>query len=198
MKSVILPGENIEAYCERCERFQPATYDYGSIELGEVSVPNVMRAACDRCGEVVEIAQQSAHRLRQARPGPKSAEFIKKNIRVSRPLKDYADNLVVLAGLNSRAALEIVVRAMLRVMRKRDQQQQIIKTLRTLNDPILKLKQEIPATLMISPRAAQELESLRQALGTTESEVIRRLLVASESEPHLDQEIRALAEAIAD
>ena len=67
MKSIVIEGQLTEAPCETCERFTEARFSYGPIELEDgLVVENVMRAACETCGAVVSLAQQSSPLLRQA------------------------------------------------------------------------------------------------------------------------------------
>jgi len=61
MKSEVHPGDRVRAACERCGRFRPATFALGDLPLEDGStVPDVMRATCDVCGDIVALAQQSA------------------------------------------------------------------------------------------------------------------------------------------
>lgn len=190
MKGIILPGEVTEAECSRCDGFVPATYNYGDLELSSgVRVSKVMRATCDRCGEVLEVAQQSAHRIREAR----QKSTVKLNFRLPQPLRDYAESTAVAIGSDSRGSVEFLIRAaLLAAGRSAANHEILVECLRSLKDPVLELDADAPDSVVLTADLHGEIQQLVSELrGVSRSEVLRRLLVASAELQIVQRELRS-------
>jgi hypothetical protein len=64
-------GERSRAVCESCGRLVTTRFERRTVDLEdpEVSVPEVLVAICQVCGEIVAIPHQSTPRLQEARRG---------------------------------------------------------------------------------------------------------------------------------
>jgi hypothetical protein len=62
-------GDRSRAACETCKQFVTTRFERRTIDLkdAEVSVPDVLVAVCETCGEIVAIPHQSTPRLQEAR-----------------------------------------------------------------------------------------------------------------------------------
>jgi hypothetical protein len=62
-------GEKSSAICEMCAALQPTTFRYRDVPFsdGSGTVPNILVAVCDGCGEVVATPPQSTPAIRKAR-----------------------------------------------------------------------------------------------------------------------------------
>ena len=191
MNGIILPGEKTQAACENCQAFCSATYGYGTIKLQSgVLVDKVMRAVCDQCSAVVEIAHQSAHRIGEA----KKRSHVKKNFRLSQPLKDYAELKTLEILGETRGAVEFLIRASLRAARRsQENRDQLVRLLQDLKDPILDIPNDVPESILLPTELDQEVDGFRHRLkGFNQSSLFRSLLVLSEA-PLIGQELSALA-----
>ena len=196
MNGIILPGEKVEAECERCARFVTATYNYGDLALQSgLTVNKVMRAVCDVCGDVLEVAHQSAHRIREA----KRKSHVKKNFRLPQPLKDYAEVKALEFTGEARGAVEFLVRAGLRAsLRSPSSHKRLLARLAELQDPVLSLPGDSPETILLPQDLSGEMAILQRELnGISQSDIFRRLLVASEQEPIIQKEMKSAARASA-
>jgi len=194
MNGIILPGEKIEAECDCCGEFVTATYDYGKLVLQSgVTVDKVMRAVCDVCGEVLEVAHQSVHRISEA----KRKSYVKKNFRLPQPLKDYAEVKALELTGEARGAVEFLVRAGLRASQRSVRSHKaLLARLSSLQDPILSLPGDSPETILLPQDLSREMASLQKELhGVSQSDIFRRLLVASEQEPIIQKEMKSAARA---
>jgi len=192
MNGIILPGEMIEAECDNCGSFVTATYNYGKLALRSgLTVDKVMRAVCDVCGEVLEVAHQSAHRIQEA----KRKSYVKKNFRLPQPLKDYAEVKALEINGEARGAVEFLVRAGLRAsLRSPQTHKTLLDRLSNLHDPILSLPGDSPETIHLPHDLSGEVANLQRELhGISQSDVFRRLLVASEQEPTIQKEMKSAA-----
>ncbi len=192
MNGIILPGEKIEAECDHCGTFVFATYNYGKLTLQSgLTVDKVMRAVCDVCGEVLEVAHQSAHRIQEA----KRKSHVKKNFRLPQPLKDYAEVKALEFNGEARGAVEFLVRAGLRASQRSPQSHKtLLARLAGLQDPILTLPGDSPETIHLPHDLCGEVATLQRELrGVSQSDVFRRLLVASEQEPTIQREMKSAA-----
>lgn len=194
MNGIILPGEKTEAECECCGQFVAATYDYGKLALQSgLVVDKVMRAVCDVCGEVLEVAHQSVHRISEA----KRKSYVKKNFRLPQPLKDYAEVKALELTGESRGAVEFLVRAGLRASQRSSRSHKaLLARLSNLQDPILSLPGDSPETILLPQDLSREIANLQKELhGVSQSDIFRRLLVASEQEPIIQKEMKSAARA---
>ena len=191
MNGIILPGKRIEAACETCQCFRPATYSYGTITLRSgLAVDKVMRATCDHCGAVLEIAHQSAHKIAEKRN-----RYVKRNLRIPQPLKDYAELKLLEYTGESRGAVEILIRAGLQAMgRSSENRNAILTSLKSLKDPILDLPSDTPETILLTHELDTEAQNLSRSLkSSTRSSNLRKLIVLSQEEPAIQSELRVLS-----
>lgn len=79
-------GDKSAAICERCKRKVKTTFEYRTLELEtpRSTVPDVLVALCDECGEVAGIPHQSTPKIAAAR----DRDMIKFEARVPRELED--------------------------------------------------------------------------------------------------------------
>lgn len=110
MKSIVLEGQVSEAPCERCQRFVPARFAYGPVELdGGLVVESVMRATCDECGAVLALAPQSAYLLRRALLQQKKRRT---TVRLPQELADFIALKLSLVGMRP-SKVDLFFRALL-------------------------------------------------------------------------------------
>lgn len=191
MNGIILPGKKLETACESCQGFCPATYNYGTITLRSgITVDKVMRATCDVCGSVLQIAHQSAHKIAE-----KKNRYIKRNLRLSQSLKDFAELKLLEYTGESRGAVEILIRAALQaVVRSAQNRETILIRLRSLEDPILELPSDTPETILLTPELDAEAQNLSRSLkSSTRSATFRKLIVLSDAEPTIQSELKVLS-----
>ena len=185
-----VPGEKTKVPCERCQALQPGTWNYAPYELDEGRViEQVMTASCDICSAPVSIATQSAWKLQEAKQ-PKSPP--RTSVLVSLPLFDFAANTASRLGGEPKRGPELLTRA---IFRKLSREPKTIPTfakkLETIQSPLL----ENPAKRMnitLSPRLSDLLDRLKKETTLNQSEIIRRALVATESDPAVLEELKSL------
>ncbi len=192
MKSVFISGQQTEAPCERCGKFVVATYGYGNIALADGTlVAHVMRACCDSCGEIVALAPQSAHRIRESR---EAAYKKRTSVRLPYELVDFLAYRAASAG-GSGGNADLVLRCMLTAAA--GQETKLGLLLSKLQDEILNRRNEETVNVTMSPRLCEVLERLKLAskLPST-SVVLRRLIVLADQEPFSEMVYDELVRAI--
>lgn len=193
MKSIVNPGDKVRAACENCGRFQSATFAYGDFKLSDgSSVPDVMRATCDVCGQTVALAQQSAHAIKAHRDHQKRKRT---SVRLPRPLYDFAASEASQVGADPREGTELLLKAFFAsILDDAQHRKAVVRRLKTLDDPVLHQRADVSVNLHLTSPLMEEAERLRTAtrLKST-SEVFRKALVASEGDPLVESQLRKLA-----
>jgi hypothetical protein len=192
MKSIVSPGDKVRAACEHCGRFQSATFAYGGFTLSDgTTVPNVMRATCDKCGDIVALAQQSAHAIKAHRDLHRAKRT---SVRLPRPLYDFAASEVSQVGGDPKNSITLLLKAFFASLLNDEQRRErMILQLRDLDDPILHQRADVSINLHLASQLMEEAERLRTAsrLKST-SEVFRKALVASEGDPLVEIHLKKL------
>ena len=178
MKSILLEGTVEQAPCETCKAFTAATYAYGPVEIepGFV-VEDVMRATCNRCGNVVATAPQYSHRFRKEFDDRKNRRT---TFRISQELSDFISLNLSAVGADTTHD-ELYFRALLVACKNREEE--IGKRLISLDDKILSCPNRVTVNLSLSPHLEQILTKLQTACEIkSTSELMRRLLVLADGE----------------
>ncbi|MBT9583720.1 hypothetical protein IV102_10230 [bacterium] len=191
MKSIVMTGQKVKAFCPNCDKFGLATYAYGTFPFDNgVVADNVMRATCDGCGQIVALAAQSAPVLKQALEQPKTTT----TMRLPRELLDFVSVQLDQAGARSNH-YDLFIRALLLACRGREES--VAARLASLQDPILQLPNTNTINLAFPARLHDILIRLEEFSGISNgSELIRRLMVLAEHPP-LAKEVRQETERLA-
>lgn len=155
-------------------------------------IQQVLQAYCDVCSESCSIAHQSAWKLKEAR---EEKERKRTSFLVSLPLFDLTAGKVSEAGGQAKRGPELMAQALFtRLNREPTRIPTFAKTLKGLKSPLLK-KPAKKMNLNLSSSYSQILEQLKEATSLNQSEVIRRALIACESDPDVAAELRSLIES---
>lgn len=189
-----VPGEKTKVPCEKCQALQPGTWNYAPFELDDGRViDQVMTASCDVCSTPCTIATQSAWKLQEARQ-PKSPP--RTSVLVSLPLFDFAANTASQLGGEPKRGPELLTRAIFRKLSREPKRiPTFAKKLETIQSPLL----ENPAKRMnitLSPRLSELLGQLKEETSLNQSEIIRRALVATESDPSILEELKSMLDSL--
>lgn len=194
MKSIVAEGTIERVACEKCQRFVPATYSYGPVELDGLVVEDVMRAVCNECGAVVATTPQSAHRFKTAFEERRQKRT---TVRLPQELLDFVSLQLSLVGADI-THVELYFRALL--LACRGQERQIGGELSQLSDLVLERPNRVTVNLNLGSHLLTALELLQQASGIQgTAEILRRLLVMADGslEAKVQPELERLACAYA-
>lgn len=194
MKSVYMPGHKIEAPCEQCSAFVPATYCYDNLTLDDGTVvADVMLARCDVCHGILAVAQQSAHAIKAARDAREAAGRKRTTFRIPRPLYDYAANETSKVGA-TKEPVSLLLKAFLATLTDNQARlQRVSQRLHELDDPILAQPCDVSIALYLSDSLLALVRQLRQqAQLRSTSEVLRRVLVMAEGDREVDRQLKKL------
>ena len=188
-----VPGEKTKVACEKCQAFQPGTWKYGPLTTTDGTViQQVMLAYCDVCEEPCSMASQSAWKLKEAREAKVKPRT---SVMVSLPLLDLAAGKVSEIGGEPKRGPELLARAILSRLGKEPKSLPVFaQRLQAIDSPLLKNSSK-RMNLSLNPASFEVLRQLRQATSLSQSEVIRRALVASESDPIFSEELKNMLEA---
>jgi hypothetical protein len=189
MKSIILSGTQVTAFCPKCDEFCPSTYAYGSFPFDSgVVADRILRATCDRCGTINALAQQSAPALKEALDRSK----IQTTMRTPQELLDFVNLQLDRAGgrLNH---YDLYIRAILLACKN---DRTIASRLREISDPVLDLPANTTINIALTTPLYQILQKIVESSGLNNaSETIRRLIVLSE-EPKISKRVHSEAERL--
>lgn len=195
MKSIVLEGHHIQGPCQKCRAFVDATFSYGPVELEPgLIVEDVMRATCDKCGQVVATTPQSAHRFKAALDDKKQRRT---TLRLPQELQDFICLNLSSVGADVTHA-ELYFRALLLACRQREEE--VGKLLRKVSDPVLDRPYRATVNLTLGHHLADVLDRLQQVSGIANiSEIFRKLLVLADGKlaEAVEQECTRLAFAYA-
>jgi hypothetical protein len=191
--NIRVPGQKTKVACEKCQSLRSATWNYGLFTLQDgQAIEDVMTAYCDICSEPCGIATQSGWKIREAQEAKKCKRT---TIRVSLPLIDLAANRAVEAGADPRRGPELITMAVLRNLGRNPKRLvSFAKKLKTTTSPLL-TNSEKRMNLTLSPASTSTLSQLKKATSLNQSEVIRRALIASESDPAFSKELKMMLDA---
>ncbi|MHB2019991.1 MAG: hypothetical protein ACYCW6_23875 [Candidatus Xenobia bacterium] len=180
MRSIVLEGDKVEAPCEKCGGFVPATWRYLPYRLADGRVvDDVMQAQCDTCGQVVAAADQSAHLIKQALDD-RSAHRTK--VRLPQEMLDFVSLQLSQTGLDA-TAYEHFWHALFRVCL--DQGPDIIAGLiKTAEDPALDAPRRVTVNLSMGQHVDALFQHVCKLAKMDTSKVIRRLIVLADGELH--------------
>jgi hypothetical protein len=190
--NIRVPGNKTKVACEKCQAFQPGTWNYGPFEMSDGSIiEQVMQAYCNVCGESCSMAHQSAWKLREAR---EEKEKIRTSFRISLPLFDLTAGRVSEIGGEAKRGPEIIARAVFRRLHREPKSiPTFASNLKKLKSPLLR-KPSKKMNLSLTSSYSKILEQLKEATSLNQSEVLRRALIACESDPRFIEDLKALVE----
>ncbi len=194
MKSVYVPGHKVEAPCERCGRFVPATFRYDSFSLDDGTlVRDVMLARCDVCNSALAVAQQSAHAIKAARAAREAEGKKRTTLRLPRPLYDFAANETSKVG-TAREPVSLLLKAFLATLiDDPDRIERVARRLPHVEDPVLLQPCDVSIPLYLSEGLLAVVHTLRRrAKMKSTSEVLRRVLVLAEGDRKVDRQLKML------
>jgi hypothetical protein len=188
-----VPGEKTKVACEKCQAFQSGTWKYGPLTMDDGTIiEQVMIAYCDVCQEPCSMATQSAWKLKEAR---EAKSHPRTSVMVSLPLLDLAAGKVSEVGGEPKRGPELLTKAILRRLSKKPKSVPIFaKYLKTIDSPLLQNSSK-RMNLSLTPAFSQVLGQLKKATSLNQSEVIRRALIASESDPAFSKELKKMLDA---
>ncbi len=182
MKTIVLPGDSVNAACETCQKFVHATWNYGPFAMDNgLIIEQVMRASCSQCGSIVALAHQSAYLLRRALENQKR---FRTTLRMPQELKDYVALQLDRAGIAGapNSYVQLFLRAILAFCRGREVE--MAPALQEIEDPVLHRPCTEMVTLTLSKPLLDVVENLKDRTGIQNvSELMRRLLVLWDAEP---------------
>ena len=187
-----VPGEKTKVACEQCRSLQPGTWNYGTFDMSDgTAIEQVMLAYCDVCGAPCSMAHQSSWRLREAR---EEREKIRTSFRISLPLFDLTAGKISEIGGDAKRAPEIIARALLRrLCREPERIPTFASDIKELKSPLLERPSK-KMNLRLAPGCSKILEQLKEATSLNQSEILRRALVISDSDPQFTEELKSLVE----
>ena len=188
-----IPGENTKVACEKCQSFQPGTWRYGPLTMNDGTViEQVMLAYCDVCQEACSMATQSAWKLKEAREAQSNPRT---SVMVSLPLLDLAAGKVSAIGGEPKRGPELLTTAILRRLSKEPATvPTFAQQLQKIDSPLLRNSSK-RMNLSLTPAYSEILTKLKQATSLNQSEIIRRALIASESDPAFLEELKTMLDA---
>ena len=152
-------------------------------------IQQVLQSYCDICEEPCSIAHQSAWKLKEAR---EAKENLRTSVLVSLPLFDLTAGKVSEFGGEAKRGPELLTQAILRRLTREPQSiPTFAKCLKDLESPLLR-KPSKKMNINLTSNHSKILDQLKDATSLNQSEVIRRALIASESDPEVDTELRSL------
>lgn len=181
------PGDKTKIVCEVCQQIRPATWRYGKYELHDgAPVDEVMMAFCDTCDTPWGIATQSAWRIRQAK---EQQQKQRTSAMVTLPLQDLAAMKLSAIGGDPKRGPELMTMAILRLLSAHPKRvagfaRELQKLDATLFDGPTK-----KVNLYLTKDHVGVLDELAEATQLNKSEVIRRALVVTQTDPEIDAEL---------
>jgi hypothetical protein len=179
MKTIMVSGHKVKAFCEQCQEFVPATYSYGDFPFDRgVIAENILRATCNNCGTIVSVALQSAPMLKEALEAP---EFVRTTMRLPQELMDFVG--VQLDKMGSHPSkYDLYLKALISACHGKEEK--ISQLLQSLTDPVLERPNAVLVRITLTPRLHEIVRVIAKLSGISNlSELLRRLLVLSESAP---------------
>lgn len=187
------PGMKVEAPCENCKGFVPATFELGRLVMDDGTViDGVMRAVCDRCGSVLAVAQQSAPVIREALDRRDAGR--RTTIRLPRALAEQVEMRLTRKGApptHYQALLAAFANA-LRHMGAADREM-LVARLRSGEVPYRNLKKDVTINLDLGHNLAGFMDELRREVGIQQSELVRRIFAAVKDQPEVDRHLQELS-----
>lgn len=185
-----VPGDKTRVSCKKCGAFRQGSWNYGTLVMEDgTAIEQVMQSYCDVCSEPCSIAHQSAWKLREAR---EAKTRTRTSILVSLPLFDLTAGKVSELGGEAKRGPELLTMAVLgRLTRDPKRIPTFASRLRNLESPLLK-KPAKKMNLNLTSAHSRVLNQLKEATSLSQSELIRRALIASESDPKVTKELRLL------
>lgn len=190
--NIKMPGDKTRAACDGCKAFKQATWNYGKLKTEDGSVAEgVMQAFCDSCGESLLIAQQSVYKITEA----KSSKLgkVRTSLNLTAPLKDLTYSRVFPFGVEPERGPELLLRAFLApLLDKPADLSEAIGALKSIDKRYLQGKKNQKVDISFPVDMVELLDTLASKTGLKRSEVMRRVLWATQRSSSIEQDVRKL------